>query len=172
MLAATFLGGSDSDLIKDLVVDPNGSVWVAGETLSHNPPIPGTACGAEGTKGFVVALSSILTDVLRGECLRSGPVEGLARGGFPPFVALEQLVRLRAGLPDSEAPTALRGALAQMQRFLRGVEQERDAIDEASGLGTAEGLIVQGEALVEGLQALLDRGPGARAPRGGRAPGP
>lgn len=105
-------------------------------------------------------LEALLRDIIRlGDALvRIPELDRIPRVCLtcPPFVALEQLVRVRAGGRDSRQPAAVRGALAHMRRFLRRVERYSDEIDEVAEPGTADALTNQGQAIVEGLQSLLD----------------
>ena len=69
LLQSTYLGGSDSDLIASISIDPSTEeVFVAGSTDSAD--FPGTAGGAQSTNGgagdiFVARLDSTLTTLQR-----------------------------------------------------------------------------------------------------------
>src|SRR5438552_895689 len=56
---ATYLGGSDGELFRDMTVDGQGNIYVAGSTASANfPRTPGVVPGQSAGAGAMVAKSS------------------------------------------------------------------------------------------------------------------
>jgi hypothetical protein len=87
ILQSTYLGGSDDDCAKSIVIDSVGNVYVAGETESTD--FPGTTGGAQPSHGggyyndaFVTKFNSSLTSILQSTYL----------GGIQPDSALSIVI--------------------------------------------------------------------------------
>ncbi|KPA11250.1 cell surface glycoprotein (s-layer protein) related protein, partial [Candidatus Magnetomorum sp. HK-1] len=68
LLSATFIGGSEFDTARAIELDPDGNVFVCGQTTSSDFPIPGAAAfkkthQGEGD-GIVIRMSADLTNML------------------------------------------------------------------------------------------------------------
>ena len=82
LLYSTYLGGHDNDVARGIAVDPNGNIYIAGETRSSTFPVVNPAQPAHGgwvRDGFVAAIGRPVF-TLSGEVLdrtTSDPVPGV-----------------------------------------------------------------------------------------------
>jgi uncharacterized protein (TIGR03437 family) len=63
LLFSTFLGGSSEDLPNLIAVDPSGSIYVSGVTLSKDFPVTSNALTGQGTNNFIARLNSTGTSL-------------------------------------------------------------------------------------------------------------
>ena len=85
LIASTLLGGSDDDSLYSLVVEPAGTVCIAGSTRSPDFPVtPGPVDGRYAgavfnTDAVVARFNATLTSVLAATCIRGGGGDETAR---------------------------------------------------------------------------------------------